>query len=550
MAPQQTPSQAQIEAQKAAIIAADLAKRRAHKPTDKNIPDGIEEHIIGDGVQQYKRLREVERKLDAVMMRKRIDIQDSVQHGSKRHRTLRIWISNTVDNQPWQGRGLDADMFDFHTGVEATYRVKIEGRLLEDDFQDEPSDKADNDEDMDKQEDSEKPSGSTDEGSGPSKESERPSHPHSKTKLSHFFKSIIVDFDRAKNLQPDAMTSIEWKKPPLEQGTTILPATADFDCLEFERKSDENINCTINFYRDETPERYLLSKELEDVLDTEEDDRTSIILGLWEYIKALNLQQDEEKRLIQCDDRLRAVSPSQNPHLPPPTSPFLSKANPPNPALQIRHLLLPRNPHPNPITPHPPPTPLPPLHHPRRPQLPRARDPAAAAAHNIRRPRVHAVADPRAQSGDHAQPGNRHDAATARGRGRAPRGPRPGHGQLQGQARLHDGDEPRPGRLHPPVDGEPEARPGNHAGRGGQRGGRRGRGVAARRQGRRVGHPEREGERWADGAESGEVRGYVLACLLACLPAFFLLREREKEERGEKGACKCIRSQHAVRYLW
>lgn len=70
--------QAQQEAQRNAV---DLAKRRSRKPTDKNIPDGVEECIIGDGVQRYRDLREVERRLDATMMRKRLDIQ-SVRDGN------------------------------------------------------------------------------------------------------------------------------------------------------------------------------------------------------------------------------------------------------------------------------------------------------------------------------------------------------------------------------------------------------------------------------------------------------------------------------------
>ena len=297
-------------------MANELAKRRAHKPTDKNIPDGIEELIIGDGVQQYKRLRELERKLDAVMMRKRIDTQDSFQHGSKRYRTLRVWISNTVDNQPWQGRGLDTDMFDFTSGVESTYKVKIEGRLLDDDFTDESTERASSDEHNGKREDSERPGNSTDKGGKTSKESEQPSNTIPKSKLSHFFKAITVDFDRAKNLQPDAVTQIEWKKPPPDLKSSAPAASAGFDCLEFERKGDENINCTIHFYRDENPERFILSRKLANLLDTEEDDRTSVTFKLWQYIKAAGLHQDEEKRVVQCDDRLRAASPIQSPILP------------------------------------------------------------------------------------------------------------------------------------------------------------------------------------------------------------------------------------------
>jgi len=57
--------------------ASEDAKRRSRRPTDKNIPEGVEECVIGDGVQRYRELRDVESKLDAAMMRKRLDIQDS-----------------------------------------------------------------------------------------------------------------------------------------------------------------------------------------------------------------------------------------------------------------------------------------------------------------------------------------------------------------------------------------------------------------------------------------------------------------------------------------
>lgn len=290
---------------------AAIAKRRSEKPTDKAMPEGIEDLIVGDGVQQYKRMRELERKLDAVMMRKRLDQQDSLHNATKRYSTLRVWVSNTVENQPWQGRDLDENAFDFTSGVEATYRVKIEGRVVEDEDTDDASEKGSDDEDEDKADGE-----ALDHDGAPATEAPKNSAIRQRTKFSHFFKAITVDFDRNKNLQPDGTSQVEWKKPQVPLNAAVLPPQADFDCLEFERKSDENINCMINLYRDEIPERFTLSKELANILDTNEDDRASIIMGIWEYVKAMGLQQDEEKRLIQCDDRLKAVSVSFPPRFP------------------------------------------------------------------------------------------------------------------------------------------------------------------------------------------------------------------------------------------
>lgn len=294
--------QNQIEvAIKAAALAAEQAKRRANRPVDKNIPEGIEDIIIGDGVQQYKRLRELERKLDAVMTRKRIELHNARRAGFSRHRILKIWVSNTVENQPWQGRSLETDIYDFIPELEGTYKVKIEGRLLDEEPSGSDTEDGDGGADGQKEDDPNDPEAEASDGAGSQ------SGWRSKTRLSHFFKAIAVDFGRGKDLQADNSPEVEWKKPT-PGPTPVMPPEADFDCLEFERKSEENINCTIKFYRDEYPERFRLSKELAQVMDTDEADRDSIIFGVWDYVKAMNLQQDDEKRLAHCDDRLWAVS--------------------------------------------------------------------------------------------------------------------------------------------------------------------------------------------------------------------------------------------------
>ena len=290
---QSAPSQmqAQHEGQKLAI---ELAKRRSRKPTDKNIPEGVESCIIGDGAQRYKDLRDVERKLDAAMMRKRMYIQDSRNSSMKKHRTLRIWVSNTVDDQEWQGDGLVVDAFDFNTNSNASYKVKIEGRLLSDD---EDDNEEDDEDDSDDEEDNAK-KGITD------KKALRPSQNYA---LSHFFKSMTVDFDKNRS-RDGAEPNVEWKKPSLPPNPRSLPPSADFDVLEFKRGGDENQNITINLTRDETPERFTLSPPLAEILDMKEATRAEAVTGIWEYVKVMGLQEDDEKRSFRCDDVLRQVS--------------------------------------------------------------------------------------------------------------------------------------------------------------------------------------------------------------------------------------------------
>jgi SWI/SNF-related matrix-associated actin-dependent regulator of chromatin subfamily D len=125
-------------------------RRIAKAPTDKNMPEGVEEVCIGDAVARYKELREVERTLDATMMRKKLDVMDSKHHSrASRFGTMRIWISNTAENQPWQSSGIDADAFDFESDTNATYRVKIQGRLLDEEGDEDLEDEEDEEKDAD-----------------------------------------------------------------------------------------------------------------------------------------------------------------------------------------------------------------------------------------------------------------------------------------------------------------------------------------------------------------------------------------------------------------
>ncbi|KAL4780919.1 hypothetical protein BJX76DRAFT_350547 [Aspergillus varians] len=273
----------------------DAALRRSRKPTDKNIPDGVDEVIIGEGVQQYKSLRDLEKRLDAAVVRKRLDIQDSISKTVKKYRTMRIWVSNTVEGQPWQtGQNGSAPGT---TPGSGRYKVRIEGRMLDD-----GSDLAisDSDDEGDTPKD-----GDAMEEDGP--EGEKSASKQSKQRFSQFFKTITVDFDKSPTTSPDEMKTITWAKPQLPPNTVNLPPNADFDSVQFSRASQENLNVTISLVRDETPERYKLSKELADVLDVEEETRSGIVLGIWDYIRAMGLQEDEEKRLVRCDDRLRAI---------------------------------------------------------------------------------------------------------------------------------------------------------------------------------------------------------------------------------------------------
>jgi SWI/SNF-related matrix-associated actin-dependent regulator of chromatin subfamily D len=312
-----TPSQMQQQ-QESQRKATEDAKRRSRRPTDKNIPDGVEECVIGDGVKNYRDLRDVESRLDAAMMRKRLDIQDSQNRNLKvqasssiasgllsltdpqRYRTLRVWISNTVEDQPWQGDDLDVDAFDFSTNMDSSYRVKIEGRLLDDDDELEDSD----DEDDAAMNVAESGLDLMDED-GKEKKPKR-AKPEQQYKFSHFFKSMTVEFERSRT-KDGTEHNFEWKKPAIPPNAGNPPNAADFDQLEFKRGGDENTNITINLIRDEAQEQFNLNPPLVEIMDAKTATRAEVVTGIWEYIKIMGLQEDDEKRSFRCDDVLRMV---------------------------------------------------------------------------------------------------------------------------------------------------------------------------------------------------------------------------------------------------
>lgn len=318
----------------------EIAHRISRRPADRNIPDEISEITIGDGVERYKKLRDMERRLDATMMQKRLDLTDPYRQRTEVEGTLRLWISNTAEGQPWQlmeegGGGLGEDgTFDFADNSQAMYRVKIEGKLLDDPFAEDAKEAANEQADQDGAEAKPEPASAI-----------RP-------RFSDFFHTIKIDFDRAPSLQPDGLSTIEWKRPPPDMPgkprVQRSPSETAFDTLEFQRKGDEELNITISLHREYSPPRFALSGPLRDLLDLREADLATTIAGLWDYVRANGLQEDDEHRRFICDDRLRAVSHSSHP---------LQRSLPNHlPDLWSRDPRLPqppRNPH-QPRTSHPP----------------------------------------------------------------------------------------------------------------------------------------------------------------------------------------------------
>ncbi|KAF9433885.1 SWI SNF, matrix associated, actin dependent regulator of chromatin, sub d, member 1 [Entomortierella beljakovae] len=234
-----------------------IAKAKRKRPNDNQISSKIE--AIVPESKLYTELQDFEKKLDATIMRKRLDLQETLNKPVKIKRTLRIFISNLSHDQDTPESDDDEPQLD--KGPTPSWTLKVEGRLV-------------------------------DEVNASAYKNRQTSR-----KFSSFFKSVLIELDRDSNLYPNG-NFVEWHKSH---------TAADVDGFEIKRHGDENVKVRVILHVDSSPERFKLSPELADVLAIDVETRPGIMMALWQYIKFHQLQDPEDKRNINCDQKLMAL---------------------------------------------------------------------------------------------------------------------------------------------------------------------------------------------------------------------------------------------------
>lgn len=200
---------------------AHSTSKKKKKLADKILPQKVRDLVPES--QAYMDLLAFERKLDATIMRKRLDIQEALKRPMKQKRKLRIFISNTF--YPAKEAGENEE------GSVASWELRVEGRLLDD---------AKND---------------------PNKViqkyfifkyihfivlcCERLNHSLNfqvKRKFSSFFKSLVIELD--KDLYGPDNHLVEWHRTLTTQET---------DGFQVKRPGDKNVRCTILLLLDYQP---------------------------------------------------------------------------------------------------------------------------------------------------------------------------------------------------------------------------------------------------------------------------------------------------------
>ncbi|XP_035789224.1 brahma-associated protein of 60 kDa-like [Anopheles albimanus] len=228
----------------------DYSAKKKKKLADKILPQKVRDLVPES--QAYMDLLAFERKLDATIMRKRLDIQEALKRPMKQKRKLRIFISNTF--YPSKD-GLEGDTN--ADGSVASWELRVEGRLLEDNKSD------------------------------PAK---------IKRKFSSFFKSLVIELD--KDLYGPDNHLVEWHR---------THSTQETDGFQVKRPGDRNVRCTILLLLDYQPLQFKLDPRLARLLGVHTQTRPVIISALWQYIKTHKLQDAHEREYVACDKYLENI---------------------------------------------------------------------------------------------------------------------------------------------------------------------------------------------------------------------------------------------------
>lgn len=227
--------------------------KKKKKLADKILPQKVRDLVPES--QAYMDLLAFERKLDATIMRKRLDIQEALKRPMKQKRKLRIFISNTF--YPAKEPAAEAGSEGAGEGSIASWELRVEGRLLEDNKND------------------------------PNK---------IKRKFSSFFKSLVIELD--KDLYGPDNHLVEWHRTHTTQET---------DGFQVKRPGDKNVRCTILLLLDYQPLQFKLDPRLARLLGVHTQTRPVIISALWQYIKTHKLQDVHEREYIICDKYLDQI---------------------------------------------------------------------------------------------------------------------------------------------------------------------------------------------------------------------------------------------------
>ncbi|CAH2351472.1 transcription regulatory protein Snf12p [[Candida] railenensis] len=242
----------------------------SYTPTDTTIPPSLYSKI--PNLDLYKKLQDSERKIDLLITRKSLDLQalqGKTTHPSsyqKHTGTLRVFVYNTCENQPWQVSQEGGNLID--PNVESTWTLRIEGRFLGDD------------------------------------DAETDGNSVGYQSFSSLLSGISVDIIQPAQQQhhsppqfqapQEAQRSniIEWRNPIEQQlaegkqpgGPPPPSVGAEFDGLDIKRPGIYNLQCKIAILPRAQPSILKLSDPMSQFIGKQESSQQELVFLVWQYV--------------------------------------------------------------------------------------------------------------------------------------------------------------------------------------------------------------------------------------------------------------------------
>ncbi|KAI9294270.1 hypothetical protein K502DRAFT_317194 [Neoconidiobolus thromboides FSU 785] len=240
-------------------------KTKIRKTVDKNISENLQD-IIPES-KLYNKLLKEEKRLDGLLLKKRLDYQDiKFKTGTKTFRTLRLFISNQAAYQA-DNTNYPDPLYQVNQGEIPSWTLKIEGRVL-------------------------MPISANGKAKGVAK------------KFSSLINSVVVELERDRNLYPEG-NLIEWFSND---------QTQEVDGFEIKRQGSGEVKCKIVIQLNQPLNRFKPSSELAEIIVIGQNQenksnsglftRSEVVIMLWHYIKFHKLNDPKDLIAINCDVNL------------------------------------------------------------------------------------------------------------------------------------------------------------------------------------------------------------------------------------------------------
>lgn len=150
-------------------------------------------------------------------------------------------------------------------------------------------------------------------------------------KFSNLLQSLTVEIMRDSRLYPNGSNMVEWHRPipstvpssaqpsanatgggGIGEPSMIHASEPALDGFEIKRTGSVPVKVKIAFYLQHTPERYLLSTDLANLLGLVESTRADILNAMWSYIQTNSLLDEGNPKVVNCDDALRKIFNLEN----------------------------------------------------------------------------------------------------------------------------------------------------------------------------------------------------------------------------------------------